>query len=199
MTIRYLLDRARPARLASACLGLACAGCIRQTEIDGIVTFTPHWVDMLLPVAIGLGLLGLGVPIVTGRLPIGRGKPLVLGSLLTMMGLFFFLGAVLTYPFEHVTVSPTQLVIAEGMLGKGISQTVDFNRLDAIELFDARGSGTGPRGTSVVTVMRCHAPGGEIDDVAMEGALRAAALPVVVQRAGELGVKIIDHAVVESE
>ena len=178
---------------------MASTGCVRQAEADGVVTFTPHWAEMLLPVAIGLGLLALGVPIVTGRLPIGRGKPTVLGSLLTMMGLFFFLGAVLTYPFEQVAVGPTELVIAEGVLGKGASQTVDLTTLDAIELYPARRSLSGGRGNRLATIMRCHAKNGETEEIAMEGELREAALPTAIKQARELGVNVVDHTTEESK
>ena len=189
----------RPAFIIGGLLCVLTAGCVRQSEANGVVTFTPHWVDMLLPVAIGLGLLGLGVPIVTGRLPIGRGKPLVLGTLLTLAGLFFFLGAVLTYPFERVSVTPTKLLIAQGVLGKGIAETIDLTTLDAIELFEARRSRAMSRGVSLTTIMRCHAKSSEINDVDMEGELRAAALPTVIKRANELGVKVFDSTVNESE
>ena len=130
---------------------------------------------------------------------IGRGKPLVLGTLLTIAGLFFFLGAVLTYPFERVSVTPTKLLIAQGVLGKGIAETIDLTTLDAIELLEARRSRAMSRGVSLTTIMRCHAKNSEINDVDMEGELRAAALPTVIKRANELGVKVFDSTVNESE
>ncbi len=169
-----------------------------QTQQEGErLIFTQHWSLCAIFVVIGLAVLSLGVPMLTGRLK-SKGKTRVAGLLFTLIGLVFSIGPLLTAPYSYVALDRESLYIQGGLFGTS-KMSVDLKDVKEVDIHQVRRSGGSRkrrkrRRIAIVTFVPRH---GDPTTVNMSSDTRAAALKHLIELAPELGIEIDDGSSID--
>ncbi|QDT00520.1 hypothetical protein [Adhaeretor mobilis] len=166
-----------------------------RLEGDRLIATNP-WTTTLVFFLIGAAIITAGL-----LLGLKGGKKARRGAVfISIVGLIWLALTGLSVPFEENSVDSTQLIIAEGLLGRGVHAEVLLADLQEIEVYKARVStrsggrrGGRRRGTSIVTLVKLLMKDGETDSLLMSGTLREPLLGHFMKQAERQGVVINDR------
>lgn len=183
---------------ASFFAGSVLANSVQTKMVGDQMIVTNHWSALVAPLAIGLGMLGLGLVIASGRLKM-KAKRLLLGALLILLGLAFSVGPLLSTPYERVTADRERLVIHEGVLGQGFVKTVVMEELQSISVSKAwRRTGTS-HARKQMTIVKFTLHNNETVYLKSYRGLRQPALEHFLRLAAEAGIPVEDLREEEEE
>jgi hypothetical protein len=169
------------------------AGAVGAPSSDGAITFSPSWFEILAPSLLSLAILVFGAAILAGRVHWITGKRTLLGLLLSTIGAVFLAATLLVVPFNRVTITPNELQIANGILGIGSARTLNLDGWQSIERTKERRRRRRHHATEVVVVARFHATSRDRQILVVRGPMLEASLPVMLERAQQLGAEVIDR------
>ncbi len=185
--------------LLALALLLPLTGCnstdyvVRTIEGDRVV-FTDHPFFQLLPLFVGLSLVALGLPLITGRWK-PKGKPRVAGGVLLVIGLAMLAAAMLVTPYTYAAVDRHRLEVRGGLLGQGTAATINLDEVKEIEITQVsrRGSRRTSRGRRKAIEVKFIPHEGKPQSLLMTSGVRRPALEYLVEKAPEWGLDVTDQ------